>query len=128
MLCGHFIMIDKRFNHIRSMLRRAWSRDPERYSILNAASRPYIGENKRQKKEYRCNACNEWFKQKEVCVDHINPCGRLSSFEDIGEFCKHLFTNKNGLQVLCKICHNAKTKKERSDAKTFREQQYLGEK
>lgn len=104
-----------RFNKIRAMLRRAWSRDPERYACLAQACRPYKGENKRQKKEYCCKKCGNWFMNKNVVVDHIKPCGALQSEDDFASFCKSLFVRTTGLQVLCKPCHQEKTNAERAE-------------
>jgi 5-methylcytosine-specific restriction endonuclease McrA len=78
------------------------------------ASRPYKGPDKRQKKEYQCNECKDWFKQKDVSVDHIIPVGPLRSFEDLPDFYRRLFVGPDKLQALCKDCHNRKTQAERT--------------
>lgn len=74
--------------------------------------RLYKGTNKRQKYEYQCNVCKEWFKDKDVNVDHIIPCGSLNSFADLPGFVERLFIESDGLQVICSGCHNEKTKEE----------------
>lgn len=77
------------------------------------ARRPYKGPNKRQKFEYQCNNCKEWFPDKRVNVDHITPAGTLRSAADLPGFVERLFCEIDGLQVLCSKCHDEKTKKEK---------------
>ena len=99
------------FGMIRSALRqksRWWKPIQE---CKKEAKRAYKGKNKRQKFEYQCNNCKQWFPEKEIDVDHITDCGSLKSFNDIGDFCKRLFVEKEGLQCLCKTCHLKKHKK-----------------
>ncbi len=77
------------------------------------ARRPYKGSNKRQKFEYQCNNCKEWFPDKRVNVDHITPAGTLRSAADLPGFVERLFCEIDGLQVLCSKCHDEKTKQEK---------------
>ena len=77
------------------------------------ARRSYKGPNKRQKFEYQCNNCKEWFPDKRVNVDHITPAGTLRSAADLPGFVERLFCEIDGLQVLCSKCHDEKTKKEK---------------
>ena len=74
--------------------------------------RKYVGNNKRQKWEYKCNECKQWFMEKHVQVDHIVPVGTLKRPEDIIGFLERL-TTETGFQVLCKPCHQIKTNKEK---------------
>lgn len=104
----------KYFGFIRSALRRAWMKFPTRYQALNDAKRPYGGKDKRTKWEYQCNHCSKWFKTKEVQVDHIVPAGTLKSYEHLPAFVEKLFCEKANLQILCKPCHEIKTKEERN--------------
>ena len=90
---------------IRSALRKAWQKFPNRYKTLALA--------KVERGKYSCNECKEIFSAKEVVVDHIVPCGSLRCFEDLAEFCRRLFCTMMGLQVLCKTCHQTKTLHER---------------
>ena len=76
--------------------------------------RPYKGPNKRQKFEYQCNYCKNWFPDKEVNVDHIIPAGTLTCANDLPGFVERLFVEVDGLQVLCTTCHNKKTKQEKN--------------
>ena len=101
------------FSFIRSCLRRAWSRYPVRFQVLNEAKRKYEGADKRTKWEYNCADCKGWFKTKEVEVDHINSAGSLKCYEDLAGFCERLFCEADNLRVLCKPCHKIRTQAER---------------
>ena len=101
------------FGFIRSGLRAKWTRYPPKYQVLNAAKRPYMGSDKRRKFEYQCNACKNYFPQKEVQVDHKVPCGSLKDYDDLPRFVERMFCEPEDLQVLCKPCHNRKTQEER---------------
>jgi len=56
---------------------------------------------------YRCRICKKRFRKKELDVDHIIPV-KMSS--------RDVFNKKN-LRTLCKECHKAKTKLDRSVSK-----------
>lgn len=85
---------------------RRW---PPRKLAELAARRPYKGDNKRQKWEYCCAECGQFFKQKDIEVDHIEPCGTLKTYEDLPGFVQRLFCEIEGFRVACKGCHNKKT-------------------
>lgn len=74
--------------------------------------RLYKGPNKRQKFEYQCNNCKNWFPEKKVAVDHIIPAGSLKNAQDLPAFVERLFVEIDGLQVLCNDCHSIKTLKD----------------
>lgn len=85
--------------------------------MLNRAKRAYkpgANGNKRQKYEYQCAVCGNWFPQKNVSVDHITPVGTLRSLEDLPGFVDRLFVGVDKLQVLCDNDHLAKTQEERN--------------
>lgn len=100
-------------NYIRQGLRKLWLRSPVRRTAKMESRREYEGENKRQKFEYQCDICKNWFKDKETQVDHIEPCGSLLSFKDLPSFVSRLFCGAEGLRVLCKPCHKQVTKEQR---------------
>ena len=106
----------KFFGFLRSALRSASSKWPPKYEVLLAARRPSQSDNKRLKWEFQCAECQAWFPQKEVSVDHIIPVGTLRTWDDIAPFVQRLFVGHAGLQVLCKLHHDAKTKLERASA------------
>ena len=77
------------------------------------ARRPYKGKNKRQKYEYQCAKCKQWWMAKDTNVDHIVPAGSLTCSNDLPGFVERLFCEEDGLQLLCNGCHDVKTNKER---------------
>jgi len=81
------------------------------------AKRVYNGPIKRQKFEYQCNQCKNWFPDKQVNVDHIIPAGTLMCSNDLPGFVERLFCEVGNLQVLCSICHNKKTQDEKEKNK-----------
>lgn len=105
------------FSFVRSALRQAWSRYPPKYQVLELAARPYVGPDKRQKKEYHCAICKEWHKRSNVEVDHIEPAGSLRDYSDLPGFVRRLFTSVDKLRVLCKPCHKIVTQEEKKKNK-----------
>ena len=95
----------KYYGFIRSLLRKGWGRYPNKYRALAAS--------KQGRNAYQCASCLEIHASKNVAVDHIKPCGKLSSYEDIAPFVSNLFCSIDNLQVLCKECHKYKTLTER---------------
>jgi len=77
------------------------------------AKRAYKGPNKRQKFEYKCASCGNWFPEKQINVDHIKPAGSLNCAQDLPGFVERLFCEQDNLQVLCETCHDQKTKLEK---------------
>jgi len=107
---------------IRSGLRQLSTRWPPIANAMKAARRPYIGPNKRQKWEYECATCGRFSpaavtipgkarRKKLVHVDHIEPCGKLSSFSDASGFLERMLCESDGLRVLCEACHALRTAK-----------------
>lgn len=113
--CGNTWTSAKYFSFIRSALRSAFRKYPVKYQVKAEASRPYVGTDKRRKKEYQCNVCKGWFADKEVAVDHIIPCGSLKTYEDLPRFVETLFCQSDNLQIICDSCHRIKTNKERAE-------------
>ena len=101
------------FSFIRSALRRAWTKYPVRYQVMNKVRQPYTGADKRTKWVYPCAHCSLLFKATEINVDHIKPAGSLKCYEDLPKFISTLFCEEDNLQVLCKQCHDIKTKQEK---------------
>ena len=100
------------WSYIRSCLRsrsRFWKPIME---TKKAAKRAYEGGiNKRQRFEYQCGECLDYFPDKEVEVHHIEPAGSLSCADDLPGFVERLFCEKEGLIVLCRHCHDQEHKK-----------------
>lgn len=124
-------IVEKPFNHgnmtssaffsfLRSALRaksRFWIPAQE---CRKAARRPNQSSNKRLKWEIQCNKCKNWFPDKECSADHLQAAGSLNSFEDLPEFCRKLFCEIEGYQMLCSTCHNTKSQEERKQLKEAR--------
>lgn len=103
------------WSRIRSGLRRMFRFTWKPAALaLERSKRKYQGPNPRQKFEYQCADCQNWFCRKEVEVDHIVPCGSLNCAADLAGFLERLHAERTeDFQVLCKDCHKKKTAEER---------------
>lgn len=117
--CGNLWTEARYWQFIRSALRQAYSRYPPKFQAKKAAERTVTGQ--RHKYEYQCAECKEWHQGKNVQVDHIVPAGSLQSFDDIGAFCEKLFCEADGMQLMCKPCHQIKTNEEREERKRVKQ-------
>lgn len=105
---------------IISSARAAMRRWPPKWQALKNAS---VGkmENKatgRQAEHYKCAGCERLFLARDVQVDHITPVVEPAvGFVDWETYFDRLFCEVDNLQVLCKKCHNKKTKEERAERK-----------
>lgn len=106
------------FSKIRSLLRKGFMYWKPMQMALEKASRPYVGSNKRIKKEYQCAKCKKWHKRVDVQINHKIECGSLTCYEDIVPFIKRL-TNEdvNAYEILCKPCHQKITNETRNSKK-----------
>lgn len=93
----------KEIAQIRTALRKVWSWSRARRLALARA----MGKDGYS----RCERCKK--KVPKVYVDHIEACGSVLD----GGYIDRLFVPSKGLQCLCRLCHNAKTKQERLEAK-----------
>lgn len=100
------------WSFIRSKLRNASRWWKPITQVRNDARRPYKGSIPRVKWEYQCSVCKKWWLAKDVEVDHISPLGSLKCSNDLPLFVERLFCETDNLQLLCKGCHNNKTKKQ----------------
>lgn len=89
---------------LRAILRGMWLRSPERNA---AKQRGKVGYGR-----YRCAHCEEVFGPKQIQIDHVLPCGKLTTLADLPGFVERLFTGEQ--VVLCKDCHSQKTATERA--------------
>lgn len=97
------------WSFIRSALRQKSRWWKPILQVKMASRRAYKGPNKRQKFEYQCNMCKQWFAEKNINIDHIKPVGSLKSANDLPVFVENLFCEADNLQVLCSGCHDEKT-------------------
>lgn len=108
---------------IYSALRRAYRSSPAVNGALSTVKEVYFIPSKKGKQlrrvNFECAHCNNAFSRKMVAVDHIHPVvdpqdanllpsGKRNWIKQIDR----LFVDQNSLQVLCKPCHNKKTKEE----------------
>ena len=94
------------FGMFRSIFRLKWMLSPVRKEVLKKA-KTKIG--------YICNECKKPYPKYNVEVNHIEGCGSLKSYSDMGVFCEKLFTDDiSKLEVLCKECHKEETKKQKN--------------
>ena len=111
---GNTLSESEYFSKIRSGLRNTFRYWKPAMECLNKSKRKYVGDNKRQKFEYKCNCCGEYFKRDDVNIDHIIPAGSLRTYDDIVPFLKRLTAeDPKNYQVLCRECHKVKTSVER---------------
>ncbi len=77
----------------------------------------------------RCASCNDRFLEKTTVVDHVKPVIPVEGFKasrrnflgyDFNEVIRRLFCEADGLQVLCKECHDIKSKKENEDRRKWK--------
>lgn len=102
------------WGRVRGALRKTFAAWVPMREAMKAARREYTGPNKRQKWEYLCAECLEWWKGSEVQVDHIEPCGSLKCSDDLAWWLERLTPeDPAAFQVLCKPCHKQKTQRER---------------
>lgn len=98
------------YTFLRQGLRSLTRKFPPIYECLAKAKRPAPPDAPpRQRVAYECNICKGLFPAKQVSVDHVLDAGSLLSKEDITPFIERLFCGADGLQVLCKTCHDAKS-------------------
>jgi len=64
---------------------------------------------------YKCCSCGGEFSAKNVQVDHISPVvDPDKGFIDWDTFIENLFCEPENLQVLCLVCHKAKSAEEKA--------------
>lgn len=92
----------KRHSFIRSAVRSASRRWPEKTTALRAA--------RRSRGIYECAMCHNLFKPKEIELDHkvpiVDPNQGFTTWDD---YLMNLFCKAEDYQVLCITCHAAKT-------------------
>jgi len=65
----------------------------------------------------KCRGCGAIVPETTASVDHINPViDPKVGFENWSTYIERMYCEKDGFQVLCKPCHDAKTKEEREIA------------
>jgi hypothetical protein len=101
---------------ITGVLRSGFRKFPAKYETLKAASvgKKLNPKTKRMSEHYLCASCNKEFPGKEVQCDHTSPViDPEIGFVDWDTYIKRMFCSKDNLQILCTICHDEKTARER---------------
>lgn len=101
---------------VYSALRRAHRNSPEYHQALkNAKSDFYIPSKKgkpMRRVHFQCIKCGSKNSRKTVAVDHKEPVVEVTGKADFNTYISRLFCGIKGLQILCKVCHDAKSKEE----------------
>lgn len=109
-------------NALRACIRQQFARSGyykqfiEKHAQINSVE--FIDSNfnvKHKKvKQWQCNVCSKWVKRAEFSVDHVNPIGKgvLNDIKDIYAFYELVYCSYDNLQIICKKCHDEKTKRE----------------
>lgn len=102
---------------IISCLRNGSRRWPPKFEALKEAQTGVAINKKTNRKamHFRCASCLGKFPRNDVEIDHIVPIRNREGFKDWNSFIELLFCRKEGLQILCKVCHKNKTNQEKED-------------
>lgn len=103
----------KYWGTIRSCLRRMSRFWKPAVAALHAARFASKGPHGR-KWLFLCADCNKPFPRKGVQIDHVVPCGTLTSFDHLPEFIRRLTPEDPAAYAIrCTACHQTKTNAER---------------
>jgi 5-methylcytosine-specific restriction endonuclease McrA len=105
---------------IRSMLRRGSIRWKPKYVAKAMARHHEKLPNGRGRDVFHslCAECEQLVPETSAVVDHIKPVVDPNvGFTTWDDFIERLFCEADNLQVLCKVCHDEKTAKEKAEAK-----------
>ena len=119
-----------------SLLRRAFRRSPMYDECLKKAKREVKVKGKTKdnirRVKYECAECGALCqntkKKKEFAVDHretVIPLEGLPIVDGVVDFnvyIKRLFCSADNLQILCKICHDRKSKAENTERKRLKDE------
>lgn len=62
---------------------------------------------------YKCNKCKEEVRVQRIALDHVYPVANADGFSTWDDYIMKMFAPESGWQVLCKPCHQKKTREER---------------
>lgn len=106
---------------IKGALRRVFSRSELRQKVLSTADIQHSDPIRpRVKKWSRCPVCTKPTAKYEMAVDHIDPVvPTTTSFElmSLDTVVDRIWCLEIGLQPICPLCHDRKTKQEREERK-----------
>jgi hypothetical protein len=99
--------------HILNVLRRgtiSWR--GRRECLVEGRVREIIGHTIKNRRpiynyKYQCNKCEQWFREEDIEIDHIEEVGSFSG--DFNDYIAKLYCAQDNLQKLCISCHSIKT-------------------
>ncbi len=103
---------------VNKVLRSGWAKHPVKQTFtLRAMCTAPIGKNGRGIKAIQCEGCLQYFRPKEVQVNHKNNCVQNGvSWEELPHIIRRMFdVGLEDLEHLCKDCHDIVTYSERYD-------------
>jgi 5-methylcytosine-specific restriction endonuclease McrA len=100
------------YTYLRGCLRKAWSTNPIKITLLNSRRYQIPNPNPRGNRPtvwgFDCEMCGGTFPMREGQVDHVVPAGSLQRKEDIQGFVERLlFITKDDLRLVCKNCNSS---------------------
>jgi 5-methylcytosine-specific restriction endonuclease McrA len=103
-------MVKKKLHYYTKMFqicRKHWSLANEEKKLVKYAARHKID----TLFKWECAHCHRLYAESEIQVDHIIPIGTdtPTNFQDFTQAMVFLHPKSEGLQVLCKRCHNVKS-------------------
>ena len=98
--------------YLRGCLRKAWSNNPIKITVLKKNRKQIKNPNPKGNKEYvwgfNCTMCHKEYVIAEGQVDHITPAGSLKEISDIQGFVERLLcVTEEDLRLVCKGCNSA---------------------
>ena len=105
---------------IISLLRRGTMRWPPRNEALKKAktTKKINPKSGRLAQHFKCKKCKGDFPAKQVVVDHIKPVVEIGvGFVNFDIYAERMYCSLSNLQVLCKGCHDIKSKDEKEKRK-----------
>lgn len=100
---------------LQSGFRSLWSKHPSKLSLIKSKQVALrVGTTNKPIFHVKCYHCNQWFKLKQIQVNHKKQVGGLLKLEDLHRFVNNLFlVQPEDLELLCHDCHGIVTYMER---------------
>jgi hypothetical protein len=105
--------------------RNTWAKGQLRRASLKwPAKEEAFRRSRTERGVYECNWCKRGFSRQEVVADHINPVRALDSDKELNwnDFIQNLLCDVEGYQIMCKPCHELKTKTEVKIRTSYRQE------
>ena len=121
----------KYFEWLRGQIRRAWNRHPikiayKKSKTFHAPKGKLIDKRTKLPKLVKCQVCEycgETYRDGETQVDHIEGAGSFRNWDECQDWMMRMMqVNFDGLQILCKYCHDHKSYAEKNNC-SFEEAQ-----